>query len=69
MLHASIDQAGKVDVQVAVAIVDARGHVLVPERMDGDHFRTDRSSTTKGMRAASMAVFSLYGVGKIVRGL
>ena len=37
----------------AVAIVDAGGHMLVLERMDGGRFHTVHSSTTKAVTAAS----------------
>ncbi len=38
---------------VTVAIVDAGGHLLMLERMDGGRFHTVHSSTTKAVCAAS----------------
>lgn len=38
---------------MTVAIVDAGGHLLVLERMDGGRFHTVHSSTTKAVTAAS----------------
>ncbi|MFV2093538.1 MAG: heme-binding protein, partial [Hyphomicrobiales bacterium] len=53
MLTAAISRAGELGIAVTVAIVDAGGHMLVLERMDGGRFHTVHSSTTKAVTAAS----------------
>ncbi len=53
MLAAAIAKAEEFDIAVTVAIVDAGGHMLVLERMDGGRFHTVHSSTTKAVTAAS----------------
>jgi uncharacterized protein GlcG (DUF336 family) len=53
MLAAAIAKAEEFDIAVTVAIVDAGGHMLVLERMDGGRFHTIHSSTTKAVTAAS----------------
>lgn len=53
MMAASIKKAEEFGVAVTVAIVDAGGHLLVLERMDGGRFHTVHSSTTKAVCAAS----------------
>ena len=53
MLMAAIVKAGEIGIAVTVAIVDAGGHMLVLERMDGGRFHTVHSSTTKAVTAAS----------------
>jgi glc operon protein GlcG len=40
-------------IPVTVAVVDAGGHLLVLERMDGGKFHTVHSATTKAVCAAS----------------
>jgi len=40
-------------IAIAVAIVDAGGHAVLIERMDGGRFHTVHSSTTKAVSAAS----------------
>jgi uncharacterized protein GlcG (DUF336 family) len=40
-------------IAIAVAIVDAGGHVILVERMDGGRFHTVQSATTKAVCAAS----------------
>jgi uncharacterized protein GlcG (DUF336 family) len=47
---AAADQAG---IAISVAIVDAGGHLLLLERMDGGRFHTVHSATTKAVCAAS----------------
>ena len=44
------EQAG---VALSVVIVDAGGHIILVERMDGGRFHTVHSSTTKAVCAAS----------------
>ena len=53
MLAAAIAKAEEFRIAVTVAIVDAGGHLLVLERMDGGRFHTVHSSTTKAVCAAS----------------
>jgi len=53
MLAAAIAKAEEFDIAVTVAIVDAGGHMLVLERMDGGRFHTVHSSTTKAVTSAS----------------
>jgi uncharacterized protein GlcG (DUF336 family) len=53
MLVAAIARAEHIGIAVTVAIVDAGGHMLVLERMDGGRFHTVHSSTTKAVTAAS----------------
>ncbi len=53
MLAAAIAKAEEFGIAVTVAIVDAGGHVLVLERMDGGRFHTVHSSTAKAVTSAS----------------
>ncbi len=53
MLAAAIAKAEEFGIAVTVAIVDAGGHMLVLERMDGGRFHTIHSSTTKAVTSAS----------------
>jgi glc operon protein GlcG len=53
MLSAAIAKADTFGIAVTVAIVDAGGHMLVLERMDGGRFHTVHSSTTKAVTASS----------------
>ena len=53
MLAAAIAKAEEFGIPVTVAIVDAGGHMLVLERMDGGRFHTVHSSTTKAVTSAS----------------
>jgi uncharacterized protein GlcG (DUF336 family) len=53
MLTAAISKADEFGIAVTVAIVDAGGHMLVLERMDGGRFHTVHSSTTKAVTASS----------------
>lgn len=53
MLAAAIAKAEEIGIAATVAIVDAGGHMLVLERMDGGRFHTVHSSTTKAVTAAS----------------
>jgi glc operon protein GlcG len=53
MLAAAIAKAEEYGIAVTVAIVDAGGHLLVLERMDGGRFHTVHSSTTKAVTSAS----------------
>ena len=53
MLMAAIAKAEEFGIAATIAIVDAGGHLLVLERMDGGRFHTVHSSTTKAVSAAS----------------
>jgi uncharacterized protein GlcG (DUF336 family) len=53
MMEAAISQAEKFGIAVTVAIVDAGGHMVHLERMDGGRFHTIHSSTTKAVSSAS----------------
>ncbi|MCC6535144.1 MAG: heme-binding protein [Burkholderiales bacterium] len=53
MMAAAMAKAEQARIPIAVAIVDAGGHVLLLERMDGGRFHTVHSSTTKAVCAAS----------------
>ncbi len=53
MLSAAVSRAEEFGIAATVAIVDAGGHLLVLERMDGGRFHTIHSATTKAVCAAS----------------
>ena len=53
MMETATAGAEKAGFAVAVAIVDAGGHPILIERMDGGRFHTVQSSTTKAVCAAS----------------
>ncbi len=53
MMETAIAAAEKAGHAIAVAIVDAGGHPLLIQRMDGGRFHTVHSSTTKAVCAAS----------------
>jgi len=53
MMDTATDKAQKAGHAVAVAIVDAGGHAVLIQRMDGGRFHTLHSSTTKAVCAAS----------------
>src|SRR5438067_11188926 len=53
IMAAAISRAEKAGVAISVAIVDAGGHVILLERMDGGKFHTVHSATTKAVCAAS----------------
>jgi len=53
MLAAAIAKSEEIGIATTVAIVDAGGHMLVLERMDGGRFHTVHSSTTKAVTASS----------------
>lgn len=52
-LAAAVAKAEELGIDVTVAIVDAGGHLIALERMDGGRFHTVHSSTTKAVTAAS----------------
>jgi uncharacterized protein GlcG (DUF336 family) len=51
--NAAVKAAEKAGIPITVAIVDAGGHLLVLERMDGGKFHSVHSATTKAVCAAS----------------
>jgi uncharacterized protein GlcG (DUF336 family) len=53
MMATAIEEARKVGIAISCCVVDAGGHVLVLERMDGGRFHTLHSCTTKAVCAAS----------------
>lgn len=53
MMEAAISKAEEYGITVTVAIVDAGGHMILLERMDGGRFHTVHSSTTKAVSASS----------------
>jgi len=53
MMETVTAKAEKAGFAVAVAIVDAGGHAVLVQRMDGGRFHTVYSSTTKAVCAAS----------------
>ena len=53
MIAAAINKAEEFGIAATVAIVDAGGHMILLERMDGGRFHTIHSSTTKAVTSAS----------------
>ena len=53
MMVAAIEKAEEISIPITVAIVDAGGHIILLERMDGGRFHTIHSSTTKAVSASS----------------
>ncbi|MCG8597155.1 MAG: heme-binding protein [Kiloniellales bacterium] len=53
MMAAAVGSAQELGIAATVAIVDAGGHVILLERMDGGRFHTVHSSLTKAVCAAS----------------
>lgn len=53
IMKTAIGLAEAEKIAIAVAIVDAGGHTVLIERMDGGRFHTVHSSTTKAVCAAS----------------
>jgi glc operon protein GlcG len=53
IMTTAIDLAHEAGVAICCAIVDAGGHLLLLERMDGGRFHTVHSCTTKAVCAAS----------------
>ena len=53
VLDTAIAKAREANIAVTVAVVDAGGHLLALERMDGGKFHTVHSATTKAVCAAS----------------
>jgi uncharacterized protein GlcG (DUF336 family) len=53
ILETAIARANEAQVAITVAIVDAGGHLVLLERMEGGRFHTVHSATTKAVCAAS----------------
>ena len=53
MMATAIDLANQAGISISCAIVDAGGHLILLERMDGGRFHTVHSCTTKAVCAAS----------------
>jgi uncharacterized protein GlcG (DUF336 family) len=53
VMDTAIARAREQNTPVTVAIVDAGGHLMLLERMDGGRFHTVHSATTKAVCAAS----------------
>ena len=53
MMEAATARAEKFGIAVTVVVVDAGGHTILLERMDGGRFHTVHSSTTKAVCSAS----------------
>ncbi len=53
MMDAATASAAKAGAAVTIAIVDAGGHLILLERMEGGKFHTVHSATTKAACAAS----------------
>ena len=53
IMSAAIAAGEKAKIPITVAIVDAGGHLMVLERMDGGKFHSVHSATTKAVCAAS----------------
>jgi len=53
MIEAATTKAAASGAAVTIAVVDAGGHVILLERMDGGKFHTVHSATTKAVCAAS----------------
>ena len=53
MMATATARAEEAGIAISVAIVDAGGHVILVERMDGGRFHTVHSATTKAVCAAS----------------
>ena len=53
MMTTAIAKAGEAGVAICCAIVDAGGHLIALERMDGGRFHTVHSATVKAVTAAS----------------
>src|SRR5580765_5667338 len=51
--NTAVKAAEKAGIAVTVAVVDAGGHLLALERMEGGRFHTVHSATTKAVCAAS----------------
>ena len=53
MVDTAVAKARAAGIAISCAVVDAGGHLVAFERMDGGRFHTQNSSTTKAVCAAS----------------
>ena len=53
IMTTAVDMANQAGIAISCAIVDAGGHMILLERMDGGRFHTVHSCTTKAVCAAS----------------
>jgi glc operon protein GlcG len=53
IMATAVDMASQAGIAISCAIVDAGGHMILFERMDGGRFHTVHSATTKAVCAAS----------------
>src|SRR5260370_1592352 len=53
IMTTAVDLAGQAGIAICCAIVDAGGHIILLERMEGGRFHTVHSCTTKAVCAAS----------------
>src|SRR5574339_517538 len=53
IVDAAVNRAQQENIAITVAVVDAGGHLMVLERMDGGKFHSVHSATTKAVCAAS----------------
>lgn len=53
IMATAVEEARKAGIAISCAIVDAGGHIVLLERMDGGKFHTLHSCTTKAVCAAS----------------
>src|ERR1700730_14727173 len=53
IMTTAVDMASQAGIAISCAIVDAGGHMILLERMDGGRFHTVHSCTTKAVCAAS----------------
>src|SRR3954469_11067581 len=53
MVDTAVAAAQKAGIAVSIAVVDAGGHLILLERMDGGRFHTVHSASTKAVSAAS----------------
>ena len=68
MLDTAIQKADEFGISITVAIVDAGGHLLVLERMDGGRFHTVHSPTTqKGAQGQDLDTLHAIGLALAAR--
>src|SRR5690349_7212842 len=53
IVDAAVNRAKQENIAITVAVVDAGGHLMVLERMDGGKFHSVHSAATKAVCAAS----------------
>ena len=53
MVDAAVAKAKQENIAITIAVVDAGGHLMLLERMDGGKFHSVHSATTKAVCAAS----------------